>query len=281
MKRIAVAIPAALISLCILGSCGSKKKKVEEFADKVIVYVDANSLDSLRTVYPFAIFDSIAFAEFNGVEVSQGEKNLWRVDLGKDTWLDVMVHRDGELVIVESNGIAAFPKENYDLAVATGLISSNMTDVEKQNQMNDTLFFAWMQNKAMESMNDIVSISHGQPRTLYGVDLLGRPCEGSVVKLAVTVTNNSDKPVSGSDYSIGYTYSVENCSDGSIPPSHLRDAQRGIDLASGASGTINIAKFGYNLRNVAVNYNMSKDDYLKNQFKPTGKEYEEYLKSKK
>lgn len=278
MKKITLFISVALlIGLTACGPQGKVKKFAESFAENV----NDGNMDEVKEAYPDLPTDSLAAVDIDEIEVEQpDEDGVYRVNYNDDQWLDVTID-DGTIRVVDSRGIAGFPEDKYVLAQKTGMIKGSTGDIKANELLNDSTYFEWLQKKALSNLSDMIEMKPGKGRVTYGRDLYGRMCEGSTERMTVGLTNKTDKPISGKDYKITYTYTYETCSDGSSPPGHANGAKAGVDLPAGGSGSIEIAVMDYGIRNLALVYNGDKDYFFKNVYKPKGNEYSEYQQSLK
>ena len=276
MKRISISTILTVFCLLILASCGGKKGDVKNFAERFVRHVNNNQTDSIMEMYPVATFDSFNRLSTDSIQVNEDNGN-YKVNFGQNQWIEVTMYQNGNMTITNSKGIAEFPEDRYKAAVATGMIDDTILDLRAQELLNDNKYFRWLNEKNKQKMQPI-KLEQGKISKKYGVDLKGRPCEGAVERMTCTVTNTTDKPISGKDYKITYSYSYWTCSDGSSPDGHARGEKPGIDLAPGESGTINLAVMDYGLKNVAVDYNVPIDQLLTSNDLYSGTEYKEYKK---
>ena len=269
MKKI---ILCTLPLLLLTGCLGGKEKKVKAFAEKVAVYLNADMVDSLEAVYPGAIFNTLEPVRTDSIRVEKTGDETFIVNYSSSQWIEVKGDGKGKFEIVKSKGLAAFPEEKYEIALKTGMIDESTDDVIAQERMNDNGFFEWVSVNTKQP----IELTPGKVSHTSGVDLYGRPCEGAVDRMTCTVTNNTSQPISGSDYDITYNYSFYRCSDGTVPDGHATGKVKGIDLAPGATGKINIAAMDYGLRNVGIKYNVPMEKLFKGYSPFTGNEYQEY-----
>lgn len=277
MKRFSnPAILCFFFLLIFLPSCDGKKKEVKNFAERFVQFVNNDQTDSIKAMYPDENFNSYKRLSADSISL-QEENGNYIVNFGSNQWIEVAISQNGNMIINNSKGIAEFPEERYNTAVATGMIDDTVTDVRAQELLNDNKYFNWLNEKNKQKMQP-VKLEQGKISRKFGVDLRGYPCEGSVERMTCTVTNTTDKPISGKDYKITYSYSYYTCSDGSSPDGHARGSKPGIDLAPGESGSINLAVMDYGLKNIAVEYNVPVDNLLTNKELYSGNEYQEYRK---
>lgn len=266
-KLILIALP-----LILLAACGNKRDEIKEFAETFAGYVNAQQKKEVMEVYPKANFGSLDHLPTENISVSEKEGG-YRVNFGEGKWIDVEIGTDGSYVVTNSRGVASFPEQKYDIALKTGMIDDNLSDLEVQERLNDEAYFIWLDKNQPQP----IELEKGKISKKFGVNLNGIPCEGAVERMTCTVTNNTDKPISGKDYEITYAYSYWTCSDGSSPDGHTTGKRPGVDLAPGASAQINIAIMDYGLKNVALKYNVPEVNLLAGMNLYKGNEYQEYL----
>lgn len=261
-----------LMLMAFVASCSDGKKK--EFAEQVAGYVKGNEVDELKEVYPEAEFDSIGFAkDFEEIEIEpvKGTDRV-RANFGKVAYMEFVEEKDGTMTIVESAGLAAFPQEKLDIAKKTGMVKKGMTDIEMDELMKDSSFFAWIARKS--SPDNIISITPGKcivtPR---------KYAEGMNSTWSLTLTNNSNVDIQGSDYTIGYTASIPQSSDGTVPNAIVPYSHDGMDLKKGESKTITITRIADRLSNAKIKWNISPVQLTKFAGY-SGNEYAEYKKEK-
>lgn len=261
-----------------LTSCSDKEKEVKEFSERFSNFVMEQQMDSVKALYPTMAFDSIGFAapigEIRIDEITVGKPI--KVDLGNGSWLIVEMDNDG-FKIRDSHGVAAFPKEQAEMATATGMYTDEITDNVLFERLKDAAFLEWLKDKTYEAIGGNIEMGIGDKRRNFS-----RICEGWEIYLPVTVTNRGVNKVDGKAYKISYTQQYARSSDGSVPDAFRTLKVSGKDLEPGESKQIIIHEDGIvDVLNPQLEYTVSKDDYFKDNFNPTGSEYQEYLNSKK
>lgn len=278
-----------MVALCvILCSCRKGKNKMKAFAEKTISYVQNNELDSLKSVFPDMKFESAAFKEdFDEIKIEKpNEFGETRIKFGDAAWI-MVEEKEGGYKIIDSYGLGVFPEERLKTAKETGMVGSETTDNHIAELLKDDAFFAWLEKKAVSEMKEGISMSVGS--TSYNSredwDDYDEWTDFYQAIRKVTVTNNTDTPISGSEYSIGYTAKHWTCCEYEqyIPSSRSKS---GVDLAPGESKTLTLAS-DYSewslkplIENVHLNTKISAANAM-SSYTPTGTEYQEYLDSKK
>lgn len=269
MKKIFL-FAAVCVALSGMISCSGGKAK--DFANSFAGYVNAGQLDSVKAVYPTADFDSIAPLTTDSIEITEND-GIYHIEFGSNKWIEAKENEDGTFTVENSKGLAAFPQVKYEIAVSTGMLNDSTPDTKAKELLNDSAYFAWLDDKAAESIQNVLSLNYGKPKlrsSIYSEAVTGT--------LVCTVTNNSDKEIKGDDYSITYRQVAENSSDGSVPRSSIKRKKKGVDVAPGQSVNITLSQRNcVGFKDVSVVSNNG--DFT--HYKPTGKEYQEYLDSKK
>lgn len=274
MKRKVLNLMALCLSLIVMISCGGKKKEVQTFGETFAGYVNAGQLDSIKAVYPTFSFDSVAPLTSDSISVTESD-GIYKVNFAGGKWIEVSVGNDGALTVVNSKGVAAFPQDKYDIAVATGMLTDSIADMQAVEMLNDSTYFAWLSDKAKESYNNALTVKAGKSKTgaMLGEGLYRVTC-------TITIKNNTDQDIAGKDYAIFYTGVGNNDSDigGTVKWS---SGKPGIDVKAGQEASTTITTNGLQIKNPQARLKMSMDEYIAKYYKPSGNEYKEYLSSKK
>ena len=279
MRKIYLFAVFCLALAGMMACSGGKGNKMQDFANSFAGYVNANQMDSIKAVYPTANFDSVAPISTDSIAIDDdGNGKTFRINYSGNTWLDVEMSEDGDITVINSNGIAALPSDKLEIARNTGMITDSTPDVKKQTLLNDSTYFAWL-DKNYGGGEYVIQVKPGKYKNIW------KPSygEGSQGTITVTLTNLSDQPISGSDYSIAYkTYESNGYTDYSRRNYTVNNTHKGIDLKPNGSGTIKLTRWEtYKFHSFQIKPANGKEDQLKYQYKPTGKEYQEYLESKK
>lgn len=262
------------ITTACSGGAGGKEQKAQTFAEAFAGYVNANQLDSIKAVYPTLNFDSIAPVATDSITINEVDGTT-RIDFGGGKWIEVTEGEAGDVTVVNSKGIAVFPEDKLQLALNTGMLTPEVTDVKSQELLNDSTYFDWLSKKS-NSGDCVIQIKPGKLKSTYR----GEAQKGS---MTVTLTNLSDSPISRSDYTIAYKTNESNgYTDNSRRNYTKNNTHKGIDLKPNGSGTIDLSKWEtYKFYNFEVKPVKGKESAIKKQSDFTGKEYQEYLDSKK
>lgn len=269
-----------MIALTVVSSsCGvDESKKAQEFAIKFSDFVTQQQIDSVRSYYPSMEFDSIGFinpaGEITVEEIQVGQPI--KVDLGNGAWIMLDTTENG-FIISQSHGVAAFPVEQMELATSTGMWDEDTPDNVLLERLNDENFVEWLKDKTYEAFGGNLEINPGEKQKKYST-----MCEGMDIVLPVTVKNNGTNSVDGKKYNIVYTERYARSSDGSVPDGYRSLKMDGVDLLPGDSKEITIKRScTVDITDPKLEFNFSREDCFKENFKPNGSEYKEYKKSVK
>ena len=262
-----------LLCLGLLGviSCSQNKKRVQAFAETFVGYVNANQMDSIKAVYPTANFDSIAPLTADSIQITETD-GLYRVNYGGSQWIEVKENEEGTLTIENSKGIAAFPQEKYEIAVGTGMLNDSIPDSKAQELLNDSTYFAWLNDKAKDSYDKVLEVNCINNKS-------GAKDEGVNGKMVVQIKNNLPIDMESKLYTIHYTMYQRPMGEDPTGWKGTR-TKPGISVRAGETVNMTITDYGV-LSNPRAVLKMPLDEYLAKYYKPTGKEYQEYLDSKK
>lgn len=266
---------AAFLAAVIATGCSDRKPK--EFASKVSDYVEANQLDSLAAVYPDAQFDSIAFAgDYEVVNIEKtGVDGVLRVRFGDVAYIDIQEDENGNLRIIESVGIAAFPKDRLDLAKKTGMVKDSISDAEIAGLLADAEFFSWLADRKRNEINNIITLKSGKAKLARAFG------EGNYTYVIdAALTNNSKNDIPAKAYSIDYTITYHGEESNGWRDRYEIGNQEGVDLKAGENKDIKIKKGHVGaIGNPKIKWNLSPEE-LGKFLTFTGSEYSEYQKSK-
>ena len=272
MKKSFYGITCCLIF--ILTACGGgNQQKVKSFIETFADYVNADQLDSIKAVYPSVNFDSVSPISTDSVKISDTD-GITRVDFASGKWIEIQEGEDGNLMVVASKGIAAFPERKYQLGIMTGMITDSISDTKIQKLINDSTYFDWLKNKVQKEFQEGLSITV--------VNKTGRMLgEGLFEKTQIlTIKNNTDHDIFGRDYEISYNGIGNN--DSEIGGTYkISKGMQGVDVKAGQTTTQKLSSRGLSMKNPVAILTIPIEEYIIGNYKPTGKEYQEYLDSKK
>ncbi len=231
--------------------------------------VQANNRDSIQSMYPAVISrDSLAIpsGDINVTSVPD-TTGLYTVKYGDQVELTVAIDENNKCTILSSRGLFAYNPSRVEEAKKYGQWKAGLNDVELSLRMNDNDFKNNLVAKlAQQVKNNLVAV---RPRNdIY---------EGY---LYITVTNNNNVRIDGSDYSLSYTqtgilhemgYSFEDDSHGT---------RAGETLDSGESTSYSVycyaAPAGNYIKAARIKWKISDDRIVDKYYQFTGNEYDEY-----
>lgn len=137
MRKTTISFTSLLAALLLLCSCQSnEQKQLSEFSQKFVGYIASHNIDSIRMVYPFAEFESLTVMDEYEINVPRSDVNgLWRIDFGNGVWIDAGFTGENSIAVVDSKGIAAFPKDKMERARAAGIVNDTLSDVAIQRRL--------------------------------------------------------------------------------------------------------------------------------------------------
>ena len=269
--------------VCFIGiyvsSCGSgstPEEQVKQFAADFAAKVSKNQKDSLTAVWPdVAKADSLALtfnADSIGVEATQ-TPGQYKVNFGDANML-VTLAEDGKITIGETYGLFAWPEEKVGIGLATGWITKELNDLQKQERFADTLFINNLADNLMAGLKSKLRATCKNVSTNYTT---------GVAKYAIAVQNGNEFDIPADAYGFilkEWGWDSELLRDVAGPSKALN----GVEVKAKSSATCPVPgnyDYEYSSLSVAVKIKYNKEQALKNLFQPTGNEYEEYLKTKK
>lgn len=267
-------------------SCKSESDKVKDFAGDFAEAITQGDRAAVNEMYPDAAqCDSLALIHYSAdsIYVQQTPKEgVYKVYYSPHVFVTVKRGKDGDLHVVNSNGIFAIGKDLKRLAISTGWIQFDMDDLQCQKQLADKTFLDYLYSKAVQRINSDVIVSEWNYKLPDGWDLFqeGRP----LVTISLTVQNTSSMPLKGSDYNV---------------TSRVLDDQNnwrtrelnGVDVPAGGTAQITFTQtavtgpFEGPYQVIAqcestIHFTLSKADLVAHFLQPTGQEYEEYKSHK-
>ena len=276
----------AAVGGLFLSSCSHDKKaspedEVRRYGKYFVEKLSANQLDSLKSSYPDLLAaDSVMKIQSDTILVADNGSSKYDVTLAEGITLKVSRADDGKISVTESHGLFAFPADKLATAKKTGLWDASLTDKQLSERMKDDGFFAYIRSKQPSAGNIItigkfVSQSEGFGGTGY-----------------YTLTNNTDVAISGADYTISFVSSYPTY----IPGSNAIDewvtkksSEPGKDIAPKGSVKITSAinhtfcagDVGPEKELKGIQWKLSSEQLQEKFTSFTGREYQEYLNTKK
>ena len=270
MKKIAT-ILMLVAGIGMIASCSKKASPEEEVRNYIKYFVEkinANQLDSLTVSYPdISKADSIAPLQSDTILIVEKAPGQFEMTLADGIVLKVNRSEDGNITVSESRGLFAFPADKVEIAKKTGMWDDTLSDAQLNERMKDEEFFKYIQDQIKKKTSNILTV--------------GKETMSSDYKYNLTpIINNTDEEIKATDYSIiskdGYYLisgidwiSTSTINGKDIPP---HDKYVVKTVASWDEGSIHVIK---------VNIKIPKEELVRRFASFTGKEYQEYLNSKK
>lgn len=281
MKRKYSLYGIALAAVTVIGlpSCsgGSKEASPEDQVKESVKYfvekLSANQLDSVKNIYSeIAMADSIAPIQSDSITVVETGKGNFDVTVAEGITLKVTRSDDGTVKITESKGLFAYPADKIEFAKNTGMWDDALTDAQLNERMKDEGFADYVNNKMSSQTKNIITIG---------------PLNGGSFDTYHTQTlkNNSNVEIRASDYVINVT-EVEyywNDQYGVNEPRESRTTRPGKAIAPNGSTKVSFETYygGSSGEVKGITWKISDEEKARRFAKYTGKEYQEYLDSKK
>ena len=267
---ISISIGEAILTSCNTGGKPTPEEEVRNYGKYFVEKLNANQLDSLAVSYPdIAKADSIIPITSDTIIVAENAPGQFDMTLADGITLKVTRSEDGNISVIESKGLFAFPADKVDIAKKTGMWDDNLSDAGLNERMKDEEFYKWLNNKKTIKTSDIIELGNRSSDISSGTGFRD-------------VINKTDHKIKGSDYQVIRTWiDIDpNCGDWI--------ETKGSEVLSGKDipphGRV---KFEYYFGNHLVQDIKSiklklTPEQIQEKFAPhTGNEYQEYLNSKK
>ena len=265
---IAIITGSTFLTSCGAGSQSSPEEEVRNYGKYFVEKLNANQLDSLAVSYPdIAKADSIIPITPDTIIVAENASGQFDMTLADGVTLKISRDEDGNISVIESKGLYAFPADKVDIAKKTGMWDDNLNDLQLNERMKDEDFFNHI-NKTKNRSNII---------TWGNIHVTKFPPDGLSTGYGYYIlTNHTNVPIKGTDYEVLAREVNERFGAYS-------ETLKGINLAPNGTGKLNISFSGhteaYALKSIKWKIPESE---LMEKFAPyTGNEYQEYLDSKK
>lgn len=263
---------AGLATLLFVAGC-SKSDSVEGFANDFADKLSKNQVRALAETYPDileaeSLYKPSAKDEITVNQLSNPDK--YEVVFAPEVTMIVGKNKKGEFVVEESKGLFTYPEEKLQIARQTGLWDDTLNDAEMAKRMQNTAFFAYLEEKRADA-NSLLSLG-AYHKTGYG--------EGYF-----TVTNNTDQEIKGNEYSVtvreySTDYDLNRYGDVvevSVPEKTYQKA--GQTLPPHGTAKFYISMYLENdVKATGYKMNLSDAEISQRFGSYTGNEYNEYLK---
>lgn len=263
----------------IFFSCGKKTSPEDEVRNYALFFVDkieAGQLDSISISYPdIEKADSLVTLKVDSISVVEINPGQFDLILEDDVILKVNRSDDGNITVLESKGLFAYPAEKINVAKKTGLWDDSLNDVQQLERMKDQGFDEYLAKLTKDKTNKILSFGE----IVWNNGAFGQSDYGTIL-----ITNLTDTDIKGSQYNMVIS---QNWVDRSTLESQTEyQTLPGKDVP--AHGTTKIRVDGEGGMNGGwiepyahkLNLKMSEEEKAK-LASFSGNEYQEYLNSKK
>lgn len=279
MKRKQLFGIASILTGMALTACSSGGKsvspedEVRESVKHFVEMVSAGQLDSVKNIYPeIAMADSIAPVKSDSISVTETGKGSYDVAVAEGITVKITRSDDGAVKITESKGLFAYPAEKIEFAKNTGMWDAALSDVKLNERMKDEGFADFIKDKISSQTKNIITIGA----------LSGSSFDTDYTQ---TLKNNSNVEIRPSDYVINVT-GVEyywNEEYGVNEPREIRTTKPGKAISPNGSARVSFPTYyGSPSGEIkGITWKISDEEKARRFAKFTGKEYQEYLDSKK
>ena len=194
--------------------------------------------------------------------------------LAPNITLTVTRSDDGQITVVSSKGLFAFPYDRIHIAQMTGMWDESLTDAQAAKRMKDEGFFEYLEQQIKKKTSNIISLGPNDQFKYEGKRF---------------VINNTDQPIEAGDYVV-YTeeywcYEGPNANYATGDWDFQYDSEKKTltGKAIPPHGRVGYDHFGGSGAGVSVtgiSLRIPKEE-LQQRFAPyTGNEYNEYLQSR-
>lgn len=274
-----IILSAIVAAVCILSSCNSNNQSSPEdevrsygnyFAEKIA----ANQLDSLKTSYPdIALADSIVPLKGDSITVEALEAGKYKIALAKDVTLMVNRSEDGNIQVTESKGLFAYPSDKLVIAQKTGMYDKALSDAELSKRMKDEDFFKYIREQMKKKTAKILSVG----------DWVSTP---DMIYKVYSIKNNTDQTIEGSDYTItiaeSYPFDIPHSDPNNWHTTYSTKPGKTIPPHGTYKYKTEIVYGGSAGEHVkGVKLKLTPEQIQERFGTYTGKEYQEYLDTKK
>lgn len=272
MKKVWIYFMALLGIAIAFSSCGKKSSdnEVRDFAKFFVEKISLNQVDSLKRFYPDIVkAETFADLQSDTILVTETSPGTFEVRLTPSVLLIANRSENGQINIMGSQGLFAYPESKMEMAKKTGMWNENISDSEFADRMQDKGFEKYLSDRASSLTSNILSI--GKLRDV-----------GTDSYMMQSITNNTDQPISASDYNIvvrtnregrGATYSTKSGKD--IPPRGSASFQMIFGMNENGWDVWEESD-----EITSVKFKIPEDQLMERFASFTGNEYQDYLNSK-
>lgn len=189
------------VVLIVFSTCCNRispEEQVRNYAQYFVEKLNANQLDSLVASYPdIEIADSVINLKCDSVIIEKiGDEGVYEVILNEGVRLKLNYLDKGEIKVMETRGVFAYPEAKMTIAKKTGLWNDTINDVNLNKRMNDEAFFKYVKDIKKINPKTLITIGKFTSSDKH-MGLAAR--DGSK-----PLINNTDVEIKGTDYYIIY-----------------------------------------------------------------------------
>lgn len=269
-----------ILSSLALISCD---KKTKDFAGNFIKAINENDRVAIVSMYPDAKNFDIAspiVEDSKAIKIEKSENGHKIIHIG-DISLDVCKNSDGRLNVNDSWGLLNISNGMRNFAISTGWIKTELSDKENAIALSDKGFTPYIINTFKDKLQLKAKISSQESQGASYWDVVTN----------VIVTNNTDTDIPGELYNVVVTYEgitgEEYNAYGEFIGygfKYYHKTVGGVNVPAHGKATIFIdradAEYGPDYKKATIKFNKG-CDVSKLEYSFTGKEYENYLATKK
>ena len=180
-------------------SLSSDEREVIQFVERFVKTLESGDKQAVQSLYPNAdkaeSFD-VTFQKDSLVIVPNASKDTIDVKLSSNRSLRIAKDTEGNMQIVSSKGLFAFPAEQIDFAMKTGWIDVSLDDAECAERLKETQFVPWFEEKAVAVMKSNLkvtksSVKIGEETVAWGPNM---GCYAIHYEVVLENKNNCDIP---------------------------------------------------------------------------------------
>ncbi|MDE5665260.1 MAG: hypothetical protein K2I31_04895 [Duncaniella sp.] len=271
MKLTPLSLAAASAAMLFTSCSDPREQKLSDFSENFARHITAGQLDSIIAIYPAAeLAEEIAIDYIpDSVSISKTEtEGIYRISYGNGTSILVESPENGPMAIIESRGLFKYPEDKIKFATATGAIKNDISDEKLATTM------ANVDNMATTLFNDYVASRKNAVKNMG--ETITKEIEFMMDegKGYYTLKNITDQPISGDEYSVTWKYTYMGMGHEEV----TRKIEPGKDIPANGTVRLNFSYSGHSFPEIqAITMNTpSQESFFKN-YKPTGKEYSEYI----
>lgn len=276
IKKLRCIIVIQVLFLLFLVSCNQNSKEVLVFASQIVMDLNSENTDAIKSVYPNAK-EMLSFTSGYNIDSIKIEydrmTNGHKVILKDNVWFVLTEKSPSSLIIAKSRGLFPHDEKRMNIAEKTGRIKRSMSDMKIDKALKDSVFFSYLANKTIEKMKKYVYSNAKYDNNMSLAD-------DYKFGVIITIKNETNKKILGTDYII----KVWTLWMGKIDEELTI---KGKDISSNDSISIPVALTlngsggtGFKSELMFSSDNLSTQEILDRYFDPNINDYKEYLNTK-